>query len=306
MNSPWPELPLESWQDTCDTLHLWTQIVGKTRLMLAPMVNHWWNVTLYVTPRGLTTSAMPYGDRTFAVAFDFTDHHLKIDTSDGDTRSIPLKPQSVADFYAAYVAALRELGIEVHIYSVPQEMETAIPFAEDRQHAAYDASAAHRAWQILVHVDRVLKRFRGRFLGKVSPVHFFWGGFDMAVTRFSGRRAPRYAGHVPNCPDYVMVEGYSHECCSAGFWFGGGAVTEPAFYSYAYPEPPGYNERSVGPPGAFYHTTLREFIMPYDVVRLAASPDDVLLAFLESTYDVAADLGHWNRAELDRPAAEWP
>jgi hypothetical protein len=302
----WPALPLDEWQDTYDTLHMWTQIVGKTRLALAPMENHWWQVPLYVTPRGLTTSAIPYGERTFAVDFDFLDHHLYVRTSEGGTRVIPLAPQPVSDFYAAYVAALRALGLEVSIHPVPTEVQTAIPFAEDRQHRSYDADAAQRCWQLLVQSDRVLKRFRGRFIGKASLVHFFWGSFDLAATRFSGRRAPRHPGGAPNCPDYVMVEAYSHECCSCGFWPGGGAITAPAFYAYAYPQPAGYADHPVRPEGAFYHQELREFILPYETVRSAARPDETLLEFLQSTYDAAASLAGWNRSELDRPRTEWP
>ncbi len=305
-DSAWPALPLSSWQGTYDTLHMWTQIVGKTRLALAPMENHWWQVPFYVTPRGLTTSAMPAGDRTFDVEFDFIDHQLRLRTSDGATRALRLIPQSVADFYESYTAALRSLGLTVPIYPVPVEIETAIPFAEDRLHASYDADAAHRFWQILVESDRVLKRFRGRFMGKASPVHFFWGAFDLAATRFSGRVAPRHPGGAPNCPDYVMVEGYSRECSSSGFWPGGGAVSEPAFYSYAYPEPTGYADHPVRPSAAFYSHELREFILPYEAVRSAPSPDDALLEFLQSTYDAAADLSHWDRSDLDRPQTQWP
>ena len=298
--SAWPPLPLAEWQDTYDTLHIWTQIIGKTRLALAPMENHWWQVALYVTPRGLTTSAMPSGTRTFSVDFDFLDHQLYVRASDGATRALPLAPQSVADFYAAYLAALRSLGLEVGIRPVPVEVETAIPFAEDREHASYDADAANRCWRLLVQADRVVKRFRGRFLGKASPVHFFWGGFDLAATRFSGRLAPRHPGGVPNCPNYVMEEAYSHECCSCGFWPGGGAIAEPAFYAYAYPEPTGYAEHPVRPDGARYHQDVREFILPYEAVRRGAAPDEALLEFFQSTYEAAADLGRWDRAALDR------
>jgi uncharacterized protein DUF5996 len=301
----WPALSSQ-WRDTYDTLHMWTQIVGKTRLALAPMENHWWQVVLYITPRGLSTSAIPHGERTFAVEFDFIDHHLYVRTSDGATRAIPLVPQSVADFYASYMAALRALDIEARIYPKPVEVQTAIPFAEDRQHASYEAEAANHCWRVLMQADRVLKRFRGRFLGKSSPVHFFWGGFDLAATRFSGRRAPRHPGGVPNCPNWVMVEAYSRECSSCGFWLGGGAIAEPAFYSYAYPEPAGYADHSVRPEGAFYSRDMREFILPYEAVRSSAAPDEALLAFAQSTYEAAADLAQWDRAELDRPPAEWP
>lgn len=301
----WPALPLDEWRDTYETLHMWTQIVGKTRLALAPMENHWWQIPLYVTPRGLTTSAIPYGERTFEVAFDFLDHRLDVRTSDGSTRTISLASQSVADFYASYMTALRALGLNVRIYPVPVEVETAIPFAEDRRHASYDADAAHRCWQLLVQADRVLKRFRARFMGKASPVHFFWGSFDLAATRFSGRRAPAHPGGVPHCPSYVMLEAYSRECSSCGFWPGGGPIAEPVFYSYAYPEPPGYAAHPVHPKEAFYSRDMREFVLPYETVRTGAAPDEMLLEFLQSTYDAAADLAHWDRADLDRPSAEW-
>ena len=300
----WPPLPFDAWRDTCATLHMWLQIVGKTRLALTPMENHWWQVALYVTPRGLTTSAMPYGSRTFAADFDFLDHHLYLRLSDGATREVPLVPRSVAEFYAAYLEALRSLGLEVRIRPVPVEVERAIPFPEDREHASYDAEAANRCWRVLAQADRVLKRFRGRFLGKASPVHFFWGSFDLAATRFSGRPAPRHPGGAPNCPDYVMVEAYSHECSSCGFWPGGGAIAEPAFYAYAYPEPAGYADHPVRPDGAYYSPEVREFILPYETVRVAAAPDETLLDFCQSTYEIAADLGRWDRAALDRsPAA---
>jgi hypothetical protein len=302
----WPALPFAEWQDTYHTLHMWTQIVGKTRLALAPMENHWWQIALYLTPRGLTTSAMPSGTRTFAVDFDFLDHQLYLRSSDGGTRALPLVPQSVADFYAGYMAALRSLGLEVRILPTPVEVVTAIPFAADTVHASYDADAANRCWRILVQADRVLKRFRGRFLGKASPVHFFWGSFDLAATRFSGRAAPRHPGGAPNCPDYVMEEAYSRECSSCGFWFGGGSNAEPAFYAYAYPEPAGYAERPVGPSGARYDAGMREFILPYEAVRNATAPDEMLLEFLQSTYEAAAELGGWDRDSLERPRHAWP
>jgi hypothetical protein len=296
----WPALPLDAWRDTYETLHMWTQIVGKTRLALAPMENHWWQVALYVTPRGLTTSAIPLGTCTFAVDFDFIDHRLVLSVSDGATESIALAPRSVADFHADYVRALRGLGLDVRIRPVPVEVVQAIPFAEDRTHASYDPDAANRCWRAFAQADRVLKRFRGGFVGKSSPVHFFWGSFDLAHARFSGRGAPRHPGHAPNCPDYVMVEAYSHECSSCGFWPGGGAVSEPAFYAYAYPEPAGYREHRVRPEAAHYHPELREFILPYEAVRHARSPDDALLEFLESTYVAAAELGGWDRRTLER------
>jgi hypothetical protein len=281
---------------------MWTQIVGKTRLALAPMQNHWWQVALYVTSRGLTTSAMPAGARTCSVDFDFVDHHVYLRASDGATTALPLVAQSVADFYTAYVAALRSLRIDVAIKPVPVEVETAIPFPRDREHASYDADAAHRWWQVMVQADRVLKQFRGRFLGKASPVHFFWGGFDLAATRFSGRRAPRHPGGIPNCPSYVMVEAYSHECSSCGFWPGGGALGEAAFYAYAYPEPAGFAEHPIRPDGASYNRELREFILPFEVVRTSADPDAAVLAFVHSAYEAAADLGRWDRDALERSA----
>ena len=296
----WPALPLDGWRDTYATLHMWTQIVGKTRLALAPAENHWWHVALYVTPRGLTTSAMPYGTRTFAVDFDFLDHHLYLRSSDGATRAVPLVPQSVADFYQVYREALRALDVDVRIMSRPVEIETAIPFPKDREHASYDADAARRCWRVLVQADRVLKRFRGRFSGKASPVHFFWGSFDLAVTRFSGRSAPRHPGGAPNCPDDVMVKAYSHECASCGFWpgtWGGtGGLREPAFYAYAYPEPAGYADRPVQPEGAYYSRELREFLLPYEALRRASDPDEALLAFAQSTYEAGAELGRWDGA----------
>jgi len=306
-NSAWPALPLDGWRDTYATLHMWLQIVGKTRLACAPMVNHWWQVPLYVTPRGLTTSAMPYGNRIFSVDLDFIDHVLSVRADDGATRTLELAPRSVADFYAEYMAALRGLGFEVAFRRrAPVEVERAIPFADDREHKSYDADATNRCWRILVQADRVLKRFRGRFLGKASPVHFFWGSFDLAATRFSGRPAPRHPGGAPNCPDYVMVEAYSHECSSCGFWPGGGAFPEAAFYAYAYPEPQGYGDRPVRPDAARYSTTAREFILPYEAVRTADDPDEALLRFFHTTYEAAADLARWDRAALDRPQPEWP
>ncbi|MGH7627643.1 MAG: DUF5996 family protein [Gemmatimonadaceae bacterium] len=301
----WPALPLDAWKETYATLHMWTQIVGKTRLALAPMENHWWQVPLYVTPRGLTSSAMPHGTRTFAVEFDFVDHQLQLRASDGRSGAMPLVAESVADFNGGYREALGALGVDVHIHPVPVEVETAIPFAEDRVHQSYDPHAAQRCWRILVQADRVFKRFRGRFLGKQSPSHFFWGSFDLATTRFSGRRAPLHPGGAPNCPDYVMQEAYSHECSSCGFWPGGGAIAEPAFYAYAYPAPHGYGDHAIRPADAFYSKEMGEFILPYESVRTAAAPDDALLDFLQSTYEAAATLAHWDRAALDRPSEEW-
>lgn len=306
MTDAWPALPLESWRDTYATLHMWTQIVGKTRLALAPRENHWWQVALYVTERGLTTSTIPSGHRTFAVDFDFLEHNLSVRTSDGGARILPLRARSVADFYADYLALLRSLELEVRIWPVPVEVESSIRFTEDRTHASYDAESATRLWQVLVQADRVLKRFRGRFLGKASPVHFFWGGFDLAATRFSGRRAPLHPGGVPHVGNWVMQEAYSHEVSSLGFWPGRGPTPEPVFYAYAYPEPEGFRSYPVKPAAARYDEELREFVLPYEAVRTATSPDDALLDFAQTTYAAAADRGGWDRAALERPQAQWP
>jgi hypothetical protein len=295
----WPELPYADWRDTCATLHLWTQIVGKLRVAQTPWLNHSWHVTLYLTARGLTTSPIPHGHRTFQVDFDFIDHLLRIDTSDGAQRQVSLRPQSVADFHAAVGRALADVGIEVTIDRQPNEIAGAIPFDEDREHASYDPEYAQRFWRILVQADRVLKTFRTGFLGKSSPVHFFWGSFDLAVTRFSGRRAPLHPGGIPNLPDSVAREAYSHEVSSVGFWPGGGAIDFPAFYSYAYPEPAGFREARVRPDAASFNEALGEFVLPYDAVRTAASPDRALLAFAQSTFDAAAELGRWDRAQLE-------
>ncbi|HYD76339.1 DUF5996 family protein [Ramlibacter sp.] len=299
-STAWPPLPLAGWRDTLATLHMWTQIVGKTRLALAPMENHWWQCTLYVSERGLSTSPMPAGARLLVVEFDFVDHRLVLRTGDGESRQFALAPQSVARFYAQYRQALDELGVELRIHARPSEVEVAIPFAEDEQHSAYDRDAVQRWWRATIQADRVFKRYRSSFTGKQSPVHFFWGSFDLAVTRFSGRTAPRHPGGAPNCPDYVMVEAYSHECCSAGFWPGGGPVDEAAFYAYAYPEPPGYATAPVAPAAAAYHPQAREFVLPYEAVRTAADPDATLLQFLHSTYEAAASRGHWDRVTLER------
>jgi hypothetical protein len=296
----WPRLPLDEWQSTYATLHLWTQIVGKTRLRLSPMQNHWWHCTLYVTSRGLGTSPVPYGDRTFEIEFDFIDHQLVVRTSDGERRTLPLIARTVTGFYSEYLTLLRSLGFEVRIHGAPNEVADPIPFAEDRVHASYDAEAVQRCWRVLVHSDRVLKEFRGRFIGKCSPVHFWWGGFDLACTRFSGRGAPPHPGGLPNVPDYVTREAYSHECISAGWWPGGGPISEPAFYAYAYPEPPGCPDAPVRPAAARYDRTMREWILPYDAVREAPDPDAALMEFLQSTYDAAAGLGAWNRTALER------
>ena len=300
----WPELPLEAWQDTAATLHLWTQIVGKIRLARTPWINHSWHVPLYVTSRGLTTSPMPYGAGTFDIDFDFIDHRVVIRTSGGREGAVTLRPQSVSAFHRALFEELDRLGLAVTIHGSPNEVDPAIPFAEDETHAAYDAEFAHRFWLALLQADRVLRDFRASFIGKCSPVHFFWGSFDLAVTRFSGRPAPPHPGGIPNLPDRVVREAYSHEVSSAGFWPGGGPHPFPLFYSYAYPEPAGFAGAPVRPDGAFYSRDLREFVLPYDAVRTAASPDRALLAFLQSTYEAAAGLGGWDRAALER--TEWP
>jgi hypothetical protein len=294
----WPELPLSAWQDTYLTLHRWTQVVGKIRLALAPAVPHCWQVPLYVTARGLTTSPIPYRNLIFQIDFDFVDHELLMQTSQGTQRSLKLIPRSVADFYREVMGNLHALGIDVRIWPVPVEIEDRTPFESDLQHRAYDPDYAQRFWRILLQVDRVLKTFRCGFVGKVSPVHFFWGGFDMAVTRFSGRRAPAHPG-FPNVARSVMLDAYSHEVSSCGFWPGEG-LGMPAFYAYAYPEPKGFPEYPVQPSEAYYNTTLKEFLLPYDVVRTASVPDETLLAFLQSTYEAAANLGQWDRAALER------
>ncbi len=294
----WPDLPLEEWQDTKDTLHMWTQVVGKIRLAQTPLVNHWWNVPLYVTSRGLTTSAMPYDDRTFEIDFDFIDHQLIIKCSDGAEKSLALAPRSVADFYEEVMQALRSLGLEVKIWTTPVEVENPVPFEQDHKHASYDAEYANRFWRILVQADRVLQEFRARFIGKVSPVHFFWGSFDLAVTRFSGRRAPLREG-----VDTITREAYSHEAISHGFWPGGGAIPEPAFYSYTAPEPAGLSEEKIRPPDAFYSSDMKEFVLKYASVRRAASPETALMEFLQSTYEAGARLAHWDRNSLERVAA---
>jgi hypothetical protein len=298
----WPSLPLAEWQATHDTLHMWMQIVGKTRLRLAPRQNHWWHVPLYVSSRGLTTTPIPYGARAFDVEFDFIDHRLVVHTSEGAIRTIPLRPQPVADFYREYVDVLAGLGITVKLWPVPVEVDRPIPFLEDRYHAAYEPEQAHRFFLVLLHADRIAKRFQGRFLGKSSPVHFFWGAFDLALTRFSGRRAP-----PPKEPEWsVLREANSHEEFSVGFWPGSGTVAEPAFYAYARPEPPGFDATVVRPRASFYSPELADFILPYEAVRSAPSPDQVVLDFYQSAYDAGADLGRWDRAALDRPRAEWP
>ena len=298
-SAAWPALPVAEWQDTRDTLHLWTQIVGKARMALAPPVNHWWHTTLYVDARGLTTSLMPVGDRAgLEATFDFQRHVLDLAHTDGRRATVALQPRSVADFHAETMARLRELDVDVRIVPRPVEVEVAIPFAEDHEHASYDGDAAHRFWRSLVDADRVLAAFRSGFVGKASPVHFFWGAFDLAVTRFSGRRAPLHPGGIPNCPDRVMHEAYSDEVSSCGYWPGG--ADEGIFYSYAYPAPDRFAEwrleRSVGR----YDAGLGEFVLPYRDVRTAPDPDALLLDFLEETYDAAATLAGWDRASIER------
>jgi hypothetical protein len=297
VDAVWPDLTLSAWADTRDTLQLWTQIVGKVRLALEPMVNHWWQVPLYVSARGLTTSLMAAGATGLEMEFDFLDHALVLRTTDGRTLDVPLERRPVADFYTETMAALGDLGVDVHVLARPVEITDAIPFADDVTHSAYDPAAARRFWLALVQAHRVMTRFRGRFLGKASPVHFFWGADDLAATRFSGRRAPRHPGGVPHLPDWVQEIAYSHEVSSCGFWPGGSA--EGSFYSYAYPEPPGFADWPVEPAAAFYDGDLGEFILPYAAVRAAADPDAILLTFFQSTYEAAADLAAWDRAALE-------
>ena len=297
----WPELSYPAWKETGDALHLWMQVVGKVRLALTPWLNHSWHVPLYVTVRGLTTSPIPYGNCNFTIDFDVIDHVVEIATSEGSRKTIPLQPRSVAAFYAMMMQALADLGIAVRIRELPSEMSGAIPFSRDQAPRAYDAEQANRFWRVLLQADRVLKLFRTGFIGKASPVHFFWGSFDLAVTRFSGRPAPPHPGGVPGLSDAVVREAYSHEVSSAGFWPGGGSVDYPAFYSYAYPEPPGFRSTAVQPAGAFFSDALSEFVLPYDTVRKAADPDAALLSFLHSTYEAAAISGKWDRAALECP-----
>jgi hypothetical protein len=296
----WPDLPYGAWKDTLATLHLWTQVVGKIRLAQTPWTNHSWHVALYVTSRGLTTSPIPYGTRAFEMAFDFLSHQLRIQTSDGAVESLPLVPRTVADFHRELFERLRALDLDVRIRTMPCEIPDAVPFELDRTHGAYDAEYATRFWRVLVHADRVLKAFRSRFIGKASPVHFFWGSFDLATTRFSGRPAPPHPGGVPHLPDWVTREAYSHEVSSCGFWPGGEAMPRPVFYAYAYPEPAGFREAAVRPDMARYDAGLSEFLLPYEELRRTADPDATLLAFLESTYEAAADNGAWDRRALER------
>ena len=298
----WPDLPFAQWQDTCATLHMWTQIIGKIRLALEPMVNHWWQVPLYVTATGLTTSPIPYQSRSFQIDFDFCRHTLDFTTSDQRRAEFALAPMSVAQFYNRTMQILRDLGIDVKIWTMPVEVTDAISFEQDQQHKSYDPEAAHRFWRALVQSDRVMKEFRARFVGKVRPVHFFWGSFDLAVTRFSGRVAPPHPGGMPNLGDWVAVEAYSHEVSSCGSWPGNGGFGRPAFYSYAYPEPTGFSGAPLRTTAATFDPNLHEFVLDYDSVRASAAPDKMLLEFFQSTYEAAADTAKWDRAALERQA----
>jgi len=296
----WPSLPLESWKNTLETLHMWAQIVGKVRLALTPKVNHWWNVTFYVSARGLTTGVIPYGKRVFEMEFDFIEHRLVVRSSDPQTKVVLLRPRSVADFYSEFMSTLRSLDIDVEIWKMPVEVPDPVPFDQDKVHAAYDAQYAHRFWRVLVSVDEVFKVFRSRFIGKSSPSHFFWGSFDLAVTRFSGRRAPERQDPDPVLRK-IMKEAYSHEVISAGWWPGGPVVKDAAFYCYAAPQPLGFEKQPVRPQTASYDTTLGEYLLMYDDVRMAKSPTATLLDFLESTYEAGANTGHWDRQSLEVP-----
>lgn len=291
----WPDLPVQQWKDTYATLHMWTQIVGKIRLAFTPLINHWWNVPLYVNARGLTTSPIPYHNQPFELLFDFLDHQLVLQLSEGSRKSIPLKPMSVADFYGEVMSMLRSSGIEVRIWRMPVEVPDPIPFDEDRVHAAYDPEAAQTFWRVLLTVHSVFEEFRSKFIGKCSPIHFFWGSFDLAVTRFSGRPAPDRPG-----ADCVTREAYSHEVSSVGFWPGSGTITSPAFYSYTAPQPLGFGDWSIRPPVARYDAQLGEFIVMYDDVRKSPSPSRALLDFCQSTYEAGATLGNWDRKALER------
>jgi Family of unknown function (DUF5996) len=295
----WPPIPYAPWKSTCQTLRLWMQVVGKIRMTLTPRLNHSWHVPLYVTARGLATSLIPHRARQFDMRFDFIDHALDIEAADGQRRRIALEPMSVCDFHALVMKSLADLGIEVEITQRPCEIAGALMFGDDRIHASYDADAVHRFWRALLQVDRVLKKFRAGFVGKASPVHFFWGSFDLAVTRFSGRTAPPFTAKVPGLATAVMAEAYSHEVSSAGFWPGDDGVQYPCFYSYAYPTPDGFKNAALHPPGASFSETLGEFLLPYDEVRNAADPEAALLSFLQSTYEAAAVAARWDRAALE-------
>lgn len=296
--SVWPKIPVKEWVDTRDTLQLMTQVVGKVRMVNTPLMSHWWNVVLFVSARGLATPLIPHGDKSFSMEFDFIDHQLVVLTTTGDRRTVPLKAGPVADFYGDVMAVLDELGLSTDIWTMPVEIPDAIPFDTDQHHVAYDADQAHRFWLALVQMNRVFEEFRSRYIGKVSPVHFFWGALDLAVTRFSGRTAPKHPGGAPNCGPHVMWEAYSHEVSSAGYW--PGPDGEGVFYSYAYPEPEGFRDGSVAPAQARFDEALGEFVLPYTAVREANDPDALLLEFLQSTYEVAADKADWDRAALER------
>jgi hypothetical protein len=302
-NPQWPDLAFAAWSDTCETLSLWLQVVGKVRIACTPLINHWWNCTLKVTSRGLIAPAMNYRGRTFDIVFDFADHQLRIETSDGRAEVLMLEQMTVADFYAAFMQALHRLDIEVHIWTMPVEIEGATPFEQDHKHAQYDRVYVQRFWQTLVQVNRVFTEFRSRFIGKVSPVHFFWGSFDLAVSRFSGRTAPPPKGKTPNLAPWVMNEAYSHEVSSCGFWPGNGGYGRAAFYVYVYPEPAGYGATRLKTTDGFYDNDLGEFILPYDAVRQASDPDALLLGFLQETYEAAAELAKWDRKALERMAS---
>jgi len=298
----WPELPLDAWRESCDTLHMWTQVVGKVRLACTPSVNHWWQVPLYVTPRGLTTSAMFHELRTFRIDFDFVDHRLRVETSDGESGAFRLGSYPVAEFYDRVMRSLEGLGLDVHIWPHPVEVVDAIPFDQDTAHASYAPEYVRRFWTALVRADLALREHRSFFLGKASPVHFFWGSFDLAMTFFSGRTAPPHPGGVPNLADWVAREAYSHECASAGFWPGNGApaIDAPAFYAYAYPEPEGFGAAATRPAEAFYSPEMGEYILPYEAVRTSGDPEGMVRDFWRSTYEAAAELGAWDRAALER------
>jgi hypothetical protein len=302
----WPSLPFEEWAETAATLHMWTQIVGKVRLALTPWTNHSWHVTLYVTSRGLTTSPIPHGSQTFDITFDFIEHDLRIEKSDGTSRVVKLRPQPVAEFYEKVMGALTELALPVKINLRPNEVENPIAFTDDQEHRSYDPEYANRLWRVLLQTDRVFKDFRASFCGKCSPVHFFWGSFDHAVTRFSGRSAPPHPGGVPHLPDAITREAYSQEVSSVGFWPGNAAMPTPLYYSYAYPEPAGFAQAQVQPTAASYHPQLHEFVLPYETVRTAEWPDAVLLEFAQSTYDAASLLGKWDRAALEERKPSLP
>jgi hypothetical protein len=299
-NSAWPDLPFAAWSETCDTLHLWTQVAGKVIMVLTPLINHWWNVTFHVTARGMIKRAIPYRGGVFDITFDFIDHRVDIVTGSGRRESMPLAPMTVADFYAAFMERLRRLGIDVDITTLPCEIENCVAFERDRRHGQYDPAFVRKFHNALVQADRVMNTFRSRFLGKASPVHFFWGSFDLAATRFSGRTAPPPKGATPGVADWVMAEAYSHECSSCGWWPGNGGLGHAAFYVYAFPEPAGYGDTRLKTAEAVYNKEAGQFWLPYDAVRQARDPDALLLGFLQETYEAAADLAKWDRGALER------